>query len=66
MIAGGVAVAAIDPDSPDARAEGGPDAGVAAHYGDPMREQRTLVESVGLVDRSHRGVVAVQIGRAHV
>jgi folate-binding protein YgfZ len=35
------------------------DAGVAAHYGDPFREQRTLVESVGLVDRSHRGVLAV-------
>src|SRR3954470_13869290 len=35
------------------------DAGVAAHYGDPMREQRTLATAVGLVDRSHREVVAV-------
>jgi tRNA-modifying protein YgfZ len=33
--------------------------GVAAHYGDPMREQRTLATGVGLVDRSHRGVLAV-------
>ena len=37
----------------------GADATVAAHYGDPMREQRTLAASVGLVDRSHRGVLAV-------
>jgi folate-binding protein YgfZ len=35
------------------------DAPVAAHYGDPMREQRTLATAVGLVDRSHRGVLAV-------
>ena len=35
------------------------DAGVPAHYGDPMREQRTLATAVGLVDRSHRDVVAV-------
>jgi tRNA-modifying protein YgfZ len=35
------------------------DAGVAAHYGDPMREQRTLDTAVGLVDRSHREVIAV-------
>jgi hypothetical protein len=48
---GAVPVAALDPDSPDA--------GVVAHYGDPMREQRTLATSVGLVDRSHRGVLAV-------
>lgn len=36
-----------------------PDAGVAAHYGDPMREQRTLATAVGLVDRSNREVIAV-------
>jgi folate-binding protein YgfZ len=48
---GAVPVAALDPDSPDA--------GVVAHYGDPMREQRALATSVGLVDRSHRGVLAV-------
>jgi folate-binding protein YgfZ len=35
------------------------DAGVPAHYGDPMREQRVLDTAVGLVDRSHRDVVAV-------
>jgi folate-binding protein YgfZ len=46
-----VYVADLDPESPDA--------GVVAHYGDPSREQRTLDEGVALVDRSHRGVVAV-------
>jgi tRNA-modifying protein YgfZ len=35
------------------------DAGVAAHYGDPMREQRLLDTAVGLVDRSNRDVIAV-------
>jgi tRNA-modifying protein YgfZ len=35
------------------------DAGVPAHYGDPMREQRTLETAVGLVDRSNRDVIAV-------
>lgn len=35
------------------------DAAVAAHYGDPFREQRALVEQCGFVDRSHRGVIAV-------
>jgi tRNA-modifying protein YgfZ len=38
---------------------GGLDAGVAAHYGDPVREQRALDRAAGLVDRSHRGVVRV-------
>ena len=51
QIDGTVAVEALDP--------GSADAGVAAHYGDPMREQRTLETSVGLVDRSHRDVLAV-------
>jgi tRNA-modifying protein YgfZ len=37
----------------------GPDAGVAAHYGDPVREQRAMTRDAGLVDRSHRGVVRV-------
>ncbi len=32
---------------------------VAAHYGDPLREQRRLAEGVGLVDRSDRDVVLV-------
>jgi tRNA-modifying protein YgfZ len=35
------------------------DAGVAAHYGDPLREQRRLATEAGLVDRSNRGVIAV-------
>jgi tRNA-modifying protein YgfZ len=37
----------------------GADAGVAWHYGDPMLEQRRLVEGFGLVDLSHRGVITV-------
>jgi tRNA-modifying protein YgfZ len=37
----------------------GLDAGVAAHYGDPAREQRALARAAGLVDRTHRGVVRV-------
>jgi tRNA-modifying protein YgfZ len=37
----------------------GPDAGVAAHYGDPYAEQRAVVNSYGVVDRSHRGVLCV-------
>ncbi len=37
----------------------GPDAGVAAHYGDPMREQRRLTEGLAVVDLSHRGVLTV-------
>jgi tRNA-modifying protein YgfZ len=46
-----------------------PDEGVAAHYGDPMREQRVLGGAgapgasgngaFGIVDRSHRGVVRI-------
>jgi folate-binding protein YgfZ len=36
-----------------------PDEGVAAHYGDPMREQRATEESAGVVDRSNRGVVRI-------
>jgi folate-binding protein YgfZ len=37
----------------------GPDAGVAAHYGDPFGEQRALARRAGLVDRSHRGIVRI-------
>jgi len=36
-----------------------PDEGVAAHYGDPMREQRAMTEGRVLVDRSNRGVVRI-------
>ncbi|GAB3144591.1 folate-binding protein YgfZ [Micromonospora sonneratiae] len=61
-IAGAVTVEALDEETRDqpepAHASAGV-AGVAAHYGDPMREQRTLATDVGLVDRSHRGVLAV-------
>ncbi|KRE60071.1 folate-binding protein YgfZ [Nostocoides sp. Soil756] len=35
------------------------DAGVASHYGDPMREQRLLAEGLAVVDLSHRDVVTV-------
>jgi len=37
----------------------GPDEGVAAHYGDLFREQRSLADGTGFVDLSHRGVVTV-------
>jgi folate-binding protein YgfZ len=36
-----------------------PDVGVAWHYGDPLREQRTLSAGAGFVDRSHRPVIRV-------
>ena len=36
-----------------------PDEGVAAHYGDPLREQRVMESAGALVDRSNRGVVTV-------
>jgi folate-binding protein YgfZ len=37
----------------------GVDAGVAAHYGDPLREQRLAAEGRGITDRSNRDVVRV-------
>ncbi|SDQ84078.1 folate-binding protein YgfZ [Quadrisphaera sp. DSM 44207] len=37
----------------------GADAGVAWHYGDPVREQRMLEQGLALVDLSSRGVVQV-------
>lgn len=37
----------------------GIDAGVAAHYGDPLREGRVLAEAAGVVDRGNRGILAV-------
>jgi folate-binding protein YgfZ len=36
-----------------------PDAGVAAHYGDPYREQRLLGAGEAVVDLSHRPVVRI-------
>ncbi|TQJ41831.1 hypothetical protein FBY33_3950 [Arthrobacter sp. SLBN-112] len=44
---------------PGAVEAGGPDAGVAAHYGEPLREQRALAAGTAVVDLSHRGVVTV-------
>jgi tRNA-modifying protein YgfZ len=44
---------------PGAVRAGWPDEGVAAHYGDPFREQRALEEAAGLVDRSNRGVLKI-------
>ena len=35
------------------------DRDLPAHYGDPMREQRTLAEQAGLVDRSNRNIIAI-------
>ncbi|MFC6015262.1 YgfZ/GcvT domain-containing protein [Plantactinospora solaniradicis] len=61
-IAGAVTVEAIDEqtrDQPDPEHAAAGVRPVAAHYGDPMREQRLLATEVGLVDRSHRGVIAV-------
>jgi folate-binding protein YgfZ len=46
-----VRIGALDPDAPDAAA--------VAHYGDPAREQRLLATAAGLVDRSHRGIIAI-------
>jgi len=45
--------------APGAVPADGPDAGVAAHYGDPFAEQRALAGGLGLVDRSHRGVIRI-------
>jgi tRNA-modifying protein YgfZ len=46
-------------DRPGAVPAEGPDAGVAAHYGDPFAEQRALARSAGVVDRSHHGVLRI-------
>jgi folate-binding protein YgfZ len=45
--------------APNAVAAEGPDAGVAWHYGDPVREQRGLEAGEAAVDLSHRGVLTV-------
>jgi folate-binding protein YgfZ len=44
---------------PGAVEAAGADAGVAAHYGEPLREQRALASGSAVVDLSHRGVVTV-------
>jgi folate-binding protein YgfZ len=46
-------------DLPGAVEAEGRDAGVAAHYGDPFREQKALLAGEGFVDLSHRGVVRI-------
>jgi tRNA-modifying protein YgfZ len=46
-------------DRPGAVPADPPDDGVAAHYGDPFREQRDLSRGTGAVDLSHRPVVRV-------
>ena len=57
--AAGAAVRSVLLDRPGAVEGDGPDAGVAAHYGDPLREQRLITEGLAVVDLSHRGVVTV-------
>jgi tRNA-modifying protein YgfZ len=44
---------------PGAVAAEGLDAGIAWHYGDPVREQRRLEAGTGMTDLSHRGVLRV-------
>ena len=44
---------------PGAVEASGADAGVAAHYSDPLREQRALARGEAVTDLSHRGVVTV-------
>jgi len=36
-----------------------PDEGVAAHYGDPVREQRAAGQAAAVADRSNRGVLRI-------
>src|SRR5690625_7305852 len=44
---------------PGAVAGQGADAGVPAHFGEPLREQRLLIASKAVVDPSHLGLVTV-------
>lgn len=46
-------------DLPGAVPADSPDDGVAAHYGDPLREQRRLGDREGFVDLSHRDVIRI-------
>ena len=43
----------VAPDAPDL------DAAVPPHRGDPLAEQRSMARTAAVVDRSHRGVIAV-------
>ncbi|MDP9798098.1 folate-binding protein YgfZ [Catenuloplanes nepalensis] len=60
-VPGAIGIRELDEIDPDAQSS--PDVhgftDVAAHYGDPAREQRLLDTEAGIVDRSHRGVLAV-------
>lgn len=55
------AVPAVDPTAPDHAADPTvhPDAAVPAHFGDPLGEQRAMSRRAAVVDRSHRGILAV-------
>ncbi len=44
---------------PGAVAADPPDAGVAAHYGDPFAEQRAMTQAAAVTDLSHRGVITI-------
>ncbi len=46
-------------DLPGAVPADAPDEGVAAHYGNPHVEQRSLADGRGFVDLSHRGVLRI-------
>jgi tRNA-modifying protein YgfZ len=46
-------------DRPGAVQATGPDTGIAAHYGDPLREQRRLAAGESAVDLSHREIVRI-------
>ncbi|HEY8479114.1 MAG TPA: folate-binding protein [Spirillospora sp.] len=45
--------------TPGAVAADAPDQDIAAHYGDPFREQRALEDGAAFVDRGNRGVVRI-------
>jgi tRNA-modifying protein YgfZ len=47
------------PDVPDDTGTPDPDAAVPAHRGDFLAEQRAMARTAAVVDRSHRGVLAV-------
>jgi folate-binding protein YgfZ len=42
------------------------DSEVAWHFGDPFAEQRNLIEGVGSVDQSHRGVICISGADARI
>ena len=46
-------------DTPGAVEGTGVDEGVAAHYGDPMREQRLLEDGLAVVDLSHLSLIHI-------